>query len=279
MPADGQVSASSPEDKTLGRMILIQAAFLAASYSAGTWLTLEVTGASVTTPEVMAHGVISAGFVAMSGLVAMMALTQRRRSLFLVNFAVFVYLMAASVTGFTFLGDTSDPNRITLANVSMMTGIGLGMPATCYSLVQVWRRDDLQGSSLVPTMVYIALASLALTAVAGTFVAGLTYATAIAIHVGLGAFTVAALLGVLVVSLVEAADRSTSRNGQRVWLSLLGLGATSVAAGDGVVAVTSGGISYVVVMAEITILVYIFLMIAVAAPYTIASLRSRKESK
>ena len=40
-------------------MVLVQAALLAASYAAGTWLTLEVTGASVTTPEVIAHGFVS----------------------------------------------------------------------------------------------------------------------------------------------------------------------------------------------------------------------------
>jgi len=282
MPADSEGLPSGSEDKVLGRIILIQSAFLAAAYTAGTWLTLEVAGASVTTPEVMAHSVLSAGFVAMSGLVAMMALIQHRRSLFLVNFTMFVYLMAASVTGFTFLGDTSDPNKITLANVSMMAGIGLGMPVTAYSLVQAWRREDHEGSSLVHTMVYIALASLALTSIAGTLVAGFTYAAAISLHVGLGALTVSAVLGVLMVSLLETANRPTSRTGKRVLLSLLGLGAASVAAGDGVVAVTSGGISYVVVMAEITILVYIFLMSTLAAPYTLRftpnGLRPRKES-
>ena len=263
-------------------MVLIQAVFLVAAYSAGTWLTLEVTGASVTTPEVVAHGVLSACFVAVSGLVAMMALIRHKRSLFIVNFAVFVYLMAASATGFTFLGNTSDTNRVTLANVSMMAGIALGMPTTGFSLVHVWRQKSQEDSSMTPTMVYIALVSLALTTVAGTLVAGYTYATAIALHVGFGALTVATSLGVLLVSLVETAGKPSSRSGQRVWLSLLGLGAASVAAGDGVVSVTAGGISYVVVMAEITILVYVFLLTTLAAPFTLniptSIIRSRRPS-
>lgn len=283
MPAEGQAPSSKSEGKILGWMILIQAAFLVAAYAAGTWLTLEVTGASITTPEVVAHGVLSAGFVTMSGLVSMMALIQHRRTLFILNFTVFAYLLAASVTGFTFLGNNSDQSIITMANVSMMTGVSLGMPTTGYSLVKVWRRGSDEESSLVPTMVYIALISLALTTIAGTLVAGFTYAVAISLHVGLGALTVAATLGVLLVSLIETANRSTSQNGQRVWLSLLGLGAASVAAGDGVVAVTAGGISYVVVMAEITILAYVFLIATLTAPYSlrfsIAGLRSRRISK
>ena len=250
-------------------MVLVQAALLAASYAAGTWLTLEVTGASVTTPEVIAHGILSAGFVAASGLVAMLALVQHRRNMFIVNFVVFAYLMVASTTGFVFLGDTSNATKITLANVAMMTGIGLGMPATGYSLVKTWRRADSGGPSFVPAMVYVALASLALTTVAGTLVAGYTYAVAISVHVGLGALTVAAVLGVLIVSLVETANMTPNQGGQKIWLSLLGLGSASVAAGDGVVAVTAGGISYVVVMAELTVLVYVFLMTTLAAPYSL----------
>jgi len=256
----------SLEGRRLGRVILVQAAFLAAAYIAGTWLTLEVKGAMVTTPEVEAHGILSAGFVAVTGVVAMLALLQGRRKVFWVNFVTFVYLILAGVTGFTFLGNTSDPTTIMVANVSMMAGIGLGMPATGYSLMSVWAPLRQDKGSLVPTAVYMALGSLALTVVAGTLVAGITYSLAISIHVGLGAMTVATTLGVMVVSLMEASDGSTGRNHQRIWLSLLGLGAASIAAGDGVVAVTAGGISYVVVMAEITVLVYVFLMFTIAAP-------------
>lgn len=247
-------------------MILVQAIFLAAAYVAGTWLTLEVKGAMVTTPEVIAHGVTSAGFVAATGLVAMIALIQKRRNIFVVNFITFVYLLVAGATGFTFLGNTSDPTIMIMANVSMMAGIGLGMPATGYSLMTVWGPARKDSGSLVPTAVYIALGSLALTVVAGTLVAGVTYSLAISIHVGLGALTVATTLGVMVIALMEAADGSMGRNYQRIWLSLIGLGAASIAAGDGVVAVTAGGISYVVIMAEITVLVYVFLMGTIAAP-------------
>lgn len=264
--AAGVPDSVSIESRRLGRIILVQAALLAAAYIAGTWLTLEVKGATVTTPEVEAHGVLSAAFVAVTGLVAMLALIQKRRGVFWVNFVTFVYLVLAGVTGFAFLGNTSDPATITMANVSMMAGIGLGMPATGYSLMRVWEPTRQDKGSLVPTAVYIALGSLALTVVAGTLVAGINYSLAISIHVGLGALTVATTLGVMVISLMEAAEDSVGRNHQRIWLSLVGLGAASIAAGDGVVAVTAGGISYVVIMAEVTVLVYAFLMVTVAAP-------------
>jgi hypothetical protein len=53
---------------------------------------------------------------------------------------------------------------------------------------------------------------------------------------------------------------------QRVLYSLLGLAAISLAGGDGVITVTIGGVSYVIVMAELTVVIYVFLLLSIRAP-------------
>ena len=97
------------------------------------------------------------------------------------------------------------------------------------------------------------------------------YAFAIAAHVGLAALTVALVLGVLVISILEASEGASNWEPQRVAYSLLGLASVSVAGGDGVIYLTSGGLSYLMVMAEVAVLVYIFLMIGIGAPYRFSS--------
>ena len=149
------------------------------------------------------------------------------------------------------------------------------MPITGYSLAKISRsasglRSD-EHSSPSSLMTYFALVALSLTIIAGTAVETISlYAFAVVLHVGLAALTVSLVLGIVVLSVLEGStmDKSGSRSWvpQRVAYSLLGLAAISIAGGDGVLVVTIGGVSYVVVMAELTVLVYSFLLLSIEAP-------------
>ncbi len=255
------------DSRRLTKAIYIQSIFLALVYVAGTWLALTVQDQTVTTPEVMAHGVLSSSLAAMTAVVGFLALLQGRRKVAFANGIFFAYLIATAVTGFTWLGDTTVASSAAMTNLTMMAGIGLGMPITGYSLANA-RSPSSSEKSLVPTVVFLARGSLSLTVVVGTTVASVSmYATAVAAHVGLAALTISLVIGVLIVSLLEYAQGgSTSLGPQRVGLSLLSLTAIAIAAGDGVIAVTAGGMSYVIVMAEVTALAYAFLILASAAP-------------
>ena len=103
------------------------------------------------------------------------------------------------------------------------------------------------------------------------------YAFAVVTHVGFAALTVALVLGVLVVSILEGSGGSASNwEPQRVAYSLLGLASVSIAGGDGVIYLTSGDLSYLVVMAEFAVLVYAFLMIAIGAPFRLDTLARKR---
>ncbi|HEX4922098.1 MAG TPA: hypothetical protein VFV92_15335 [Candidatus Bathyarchaeia archaeon] len=265
--------AIARRNKQLMLLIVIQAAFLASTYAVGVWLTTEVHDASITLPEVIAHGVTSAGFGILTGTVGFLAAIQKKRSVGIANGLLFALTVAAGATGFSFLGNTSDPTGISITNLSMMTAVGLGMPVTGYSLSVLSRdvRGEEHGASSAPVMIYLALASLAFTIIAGAAVPSISlYATAVAAHVGLAALTVSLVLGVLIVTVLESAETVRGRPGwlpQRVGYALVSLAAISLAAGDGVIGVTGGGLSYIVVMGEVGALVYAFLLVAVAAPY------------
>lgn len=259
------------------KIIWAQAAFLAATYAVGVWLTVEVHGASVTTPEVVLHGVASSGFATLTGLVAFLAAVLRKRGIALANTLLFVLTVVAGATGFSFLGDVTNSAVISVTNLSMMVVVGLGMPISGYSLSVLSEevRGEEHGVSPASVMIYLALGALALTIIAGAGVSSASfYATAVATHVGLSALTVALVLGALILTILEGSETATSRPHwvpQRAGYSLLGLAAICIAAGDGVIAVTAGGgLSYIIVMAEIGVLAYVFLLLAIAAPYHLA---------
>jgi hypothetical protein len=258
--------------RTLMILVYLQVAFLAITYVVGVWLTTEVHGATITLPEVVVHGVSSSGFALLTGLVAFLAAVQGARRVALANALLFIYTVVAGSTGFLFLGDTSSAAGITATNISMMVAIGLGMPITGYSLSQVARSARGEGwrsGGPSSTMISLALGALALTVVAGSGVPSTTiYAVAVTIHVGFAALTVSLVLGVLLLSVLEGAESSVQNwVEQRVVYSLFGLAAISIAAADGVIGVTGGGIPYIVVMGEVGVLVYVFLIVAAGAPY------------
>jgi hypothetical protein len=252
---------------------VLQAAFLAVAYAVGVWITTKVTGASVTTPEVIAHGVTSSGFATLTGIVWFLAAVQKKRGIAIGNGILFILTVVAGATGFSFLGNNMDPTGILTANVSMMVIVGLGMPVTAHavSVLSGEVRGEERGPASSSIMIYLALGALALTMIAGAFVPSVDfYATAVAAHVGLAALTVSLVLGVLVITILEGAQVHEARPGwapQRAGYSLLSLAAITLAAGDGVIAVTSGGLTYVVIMAEVAVFVYAFLLFAIAAPY------------
>jgi hypothetical protein len=258
-------------------LIWAQAAFLAATYAVGVWLTVEVHGASITTPEVIAHGVASSGFATLTGLVAFLAAVLRKKGIAVANTLLFTLTVVAGATGFSFLGDITNAAVISVTNLSMMVVVGLGMPISGYSLSVLSEevRGKEHGVSPASVMMYLALGALALTIIAGAGVSSASfYATAVAAHVGLSALTVALVLGALIMTIMEGSETGESKTHwvpQRAGYSLISLAAICLAAGDGVIAVTAGGgISYIIVMAEIGVLVYAFLLLAIAAPYHLA---------
>lgn len=258
-------------------LVWAQAAFLAATYAIGVWLTVEVHGASVTTPEVIAHGIASSGFATLTGLVAFLAAVLRKRGIALANTLLFVLTVVAGATGFSFLGDITNATVISVTNLSMMAVVGLGMPISGYSLSILSEEVRVREHKVSPAsvMIYMALGALALTIIAGAGVSSASfYATAVAAHVGLSALTVALVLGALIVTVLEGSENGESRAQwvpQRVGYSLIGLAAVCIAAGDGVIALTAGGgLSYIIVMAEVGVLAYAFLLLAIAAPYHLA---------
>lgn len=257
-------------------LIGVQAVFLAATYAVGVWLTTEVHGATVTTPEVIAHGVASSGFATLTGLVGFVAAIQRIRKVALANGFLFALTVVAGATGFSFLGNTTDSTVISVTNLSMMIVVGLGMPISGFSLASLSGelRGGEHGRSSASTMIYMALGALSLTIIAGAAVPTTSlYATAVAAHVGLAALTVSLVLGVLVLTILEGTEAGSAKPGwvpQRVGYSLLSLTAISIAAGDGVIALVGGGFTYIVVMAEVAVLAYAFLLFAIAAPYHLA---------
>ena len=269
---------SQKNEKQRARQILyfiyLQALFLVLTFIFGVWLGTEIHNATISTPDLIVHGVLASGFGLMSAVVGFLAAIQNQKSVAVSNLALFFITVVAGATGFAFLGNNSSSNQILITNLSMMTTIGIAMPITGYSLSRIsrlesgLRSDDSSPSSL---MTYFALVALSLTVIAGTAVETIAlYAFAVVLHVGLAALTVSLVLGIVMLSVLEGStmNKSESRSWipQRVVYSLLGLAAISIAGGDGVITVTIGGVSYVVVMAELTVLVYSFLLLSIEAP-------------
>ena len=276
--------ANARQARWLTYLVYFQAALLALTYAEGMWSALTVPSFSVTLPDVIEHGVASSGFALMTGVVGFVAALRGQRRVAGANLVLFVVTVIAGSTGFTFLANTTDPGQIAMTNLSMISTVALGMPITGFSLISVSRASKgITGETAPATvMIYLALGALALTIVAGAAMLSTTpswYAFAVSTHVGLGALLVALVLGVLVTSVMGAfGGEGTAWEPQTVAYSLVALGSATIAGADGVVYMTSGDISYVIVMAEVGVLVYAFLMIACAGPYRLKTGRRDSET-
>jgi hypothetical protein len=271
--SESTTSAGTRQAKWLVYLIYLQAAFLAVTYAEGMWSALTVHNFSIGLPDVIEHGVASAGFALMTGVVGFIAALRHQRRIATLNILLFAITVFAGSTGFAFLANTSDPNQVALTNLSMITTIAFGMPITGFSLIKATQSSRGAPGDLSPPviMIYLALVALAMTIVAGALMLSTSpswYAFAVSAHVGVAALMVALVLGVLVTSVMGAfGGESSDWNPQTVAYSIVALGAATIAGADGVVFMTSGDISYVEVMAEVGVLVYVFLMIASAGPY------------
>jgi len=269
---ESTTNAGSRQAKWLVYLIYFQAAFLAITYAEGMWSALTVHNFSITLPDVIEHGVASAGFALMTGVVAFIAALRKQRRIAISNLFLFVVTVVAGSTGFAFLASPADPGQVAQTNLSMITTIALGMPITGFSLVKASQTSRGSSGELSPAviMIYLALGALAMTIVAGALMLSTSpswYAFAVSAHVGVAALMVALVLGVLVTSVMGAfGGESSAWEPQLVAYSLIALGAAAIAGADGVVFMTSGDITYVEVMAEVGVLVYVFLMIASAGP-------------
>jgi hypothetical protein len=270
-PSADEAGKASSRAKQLAYLVYLQAAFLAASYVVGIWLSTEVSGANITMPEVIEHGVVSSGFAVLTGLVGFLAFLQGRRGVALTNLGLFAVTLVGGTSGFNFLANNSDSTAIALTNLTMMAAVGFGMPITGYSiatLTEAAKGTEREPRSAVSLMIYMALVALALTVIAGSVAPTPAYYTvAVVAHVGFAALTTSLTLGVLLLSVMEGAG---SRLGtwvpQKVVFGLLSLASISFAGADGVITIYGGGISYVVIMAEVGVLAYAFLILACGAP-------------
>ena len=259
--------------RRLVQLIYLQAAFLAVTYVEGMWAALTVHGFSITLPDVIEHGVASSGFALMTGVVGFVAALRGQRRVAVLNLALFTITLAAGSTGFAFLANSANPTMVTITNLSMITAIALGMPITGFSLAKASHEttDDSGVPSPTTIMTYLALGALSLTTVAGAAMLSVTpswYAFAISVHVGMASLTVALVLGVLVTTVMGASEGGgPSWEAQKVAYSLMALAAAAIAGADGAVYLTTGDLSYVIVMAEVGVLVYAFLMTTTGSPY------------
>ena len=277
-----KAAASAPRTKPLLYLIYIQVISLVLTYAAGIWVTITVHNISFDLPDVLEHGLAASVFVLSTALVGFIAALQGQRKISIYNFALFLITVLTGSTGFMLLGNPADATQIAITNLSMLASVAIGMPITGFSLAKVSRISKGMAWDVSPTsfMTYIALGALSLTLVAGAAVSSTPlYTFAVVTHVGFAALTVALVLGVLVVSILEGSEGSASNwDPQRIAYSLLGLASVSVAGGDGVIYLTSGDLSSLVVMAEVAVLVYAFLMIAIGAPYRLDTLTRRRRS-
>ncbi len=270
---ESTAEAGAQQTRRLTYLIYIQAAFLAVTYVEGMWAALTVHNFAITLPDVIEHGLASSGFALMTGVVGFVAALRGQRRVAMLNLVLFAVTVLAGSTGFSFLANTADPTQVAMTNLSMITTIALGMPVTGYSLAKVSRASGSNSDHPSPTMVmtYLALGALSLTTIAGAAMLSTTpswYAFAVSAHVGLAALMVALVLGVLMTSVMGASGaEGTTWEPQTVAYSLVALAAAAIAGADGVVYMTSGDISYVLVMVEVGVLVYAFLLMAIGAPY------------
>ncbi len=260
--------------KQLSRLIYLQALFLAATYFIGVWLALLVHNASLTLPEIIEHGVAASGFAILTGIIALMAGVQGMRKVSTYNFALFFITVLGGATGFGFLGNTTSVLGTAITNLSMMIVVGIGMPITGYSLYSISRSFGVAGREEdrpLSIMTYLALTSLALTVIAGAAVASTSlYGAMLLTHLSFAAFTVTLVLGVFVITIQKGFSQGqTYTIPRRVIYALLGLFFISMAAGTGSVYILTGPLPYAVVMAELAVLVYGFLILTIGTRLSI----------
>lgn len=269
---EAKPSSENKRLKLILYLVYAQAFLLALTFMVGVWLATEIHNATISTPELIVHGVLASCFALLSAVVGFLSALENQKRIAISNICLFFLTVIAGSSGFALLGNNSSSDQILVTNLSMMVTIGIAMPITGYSFAKLTKSHDVDAPApLSLQMTYFALVALSLTVIAGAAVESIAlYDIAVVLHVGLAALTVSLVLGVVVLSVLEGTSLNRARAQtwvpQRVTYSLLGLAAVSLAGGDGVITATIGGVSYVVVMAELTILVYGFLLLSIAAP-------------
>ena len=283
--------------RRLLHVLYIQAIFLGLTYVLGVWLaTIVGTKISVTQPDVIIHVTMASTFASFTAATAFLAALQREKLIASLNLMLFLVMVAAGFTGFALLGNISSSSQITITNFTMIAAMGFGMPVTGCSISKLTRTVRTKGQGGVSHSSVIAMAMLALVSLSMTVIAGIAtrtialstsltslYATAIAIHFAFAAVTASLVLGVLVLSVIEGLFSGLSSPQlvrQRVAFSILGLAAVSLAGGAGIIAAgftaVSASITYIVLMAEVAVLVYASMILVIAAPFR---LRRKDSSK
>lgn len=277
-----------PQTRRILHLMYAQSFFLVVTYVLGIWLaTIMAAQVAVTQPEVIVHVALASTFASLTIALAFLALLQHQRGIAALNLALFLVMVLAGVTGFLLLGNTSSSSQVTITNLTMMSGVGVAMPVTGYSMAKearIVRSGGAGGGEPSPAVgiSLVALLALSMTAMAGVSTRAVSlasslagvYDTAVAVHFGLAAITMSLVLGVLVLSIFEgtaSGARSPQLARQRALFAVFGLASVSFAGGAGVIAAglvpgSSGGTSYLVMMGEAAAFVYAFLILVITAP-------------
>ncbi|MCL5672828.1 MAG: hypothetical protein JRN56_05425 [Nitrososphaerota archaeon] len=285
------------QTRRLLTLMYAQAFFLAVTYLVGVWLAIVMASSiGVTQPEVVVHVILASTLASLTASLGFMAVLQHQKDIAFLNIAFFLVIVGAGVAGFMLLGDTSSGAQVTMTNLTMVSVAAFGMPITGYSMdkeARIVRANGVDSGEGSPAagLAMLGLIALAITAAAGvsTRVIALAsslaslYATAVAIHFGLAAVTISMVLGVLVLSMFEAAGPQSQRvPRQRALFAILGLAAVCMAGGAGVIAaglVPGAGATttYLVMMGEAVAFVYGFLVLAITTPFKGRARRSASE--
>jgi hypothetical protein len=257
------------------RLIYLQAIFLSLAYAAGVWVTFTVSGASISTSQVIGHGILASSFGVATALVALMAAIQGMRRVSIYNIVLLAFALVAGTSGFAFLGNHSSFSAYETTNTLMTSVVAVGMPITGVSLALVSktvRRSPAADAGIrMPLFVtYATLGALALTIIAGVGVTSTPIPTIMTTaHFAFAGLTVALVLALVVITARGAFGRqSLSYLRSRVPFSLISLLFVAVAVVLGIMfRYFGGGITYVIGMADLTLLVYAFLLFGIQRPW------------
>ena len=189
----------------------------------------------------------------------MLALFQNLKQVSNYNFALFLLAILGGATGLSFLGDQASSLR-NIVNLSMITVIGLGIPITVFSIIQVLKRlnpNEKMRNNRAIFMGYLSLGTLSIHLFTGVGTISTHYYSDMLIIHRLFAGLTAVLVSIaLVLSFQEKIDKNISNSIWRISYLALALIFIVLSAVTGATFLNLGKVDYLVSMAEVAILAY-----------------------
>lgn len=201
--------------RLLVRLIYVQALFLSLAYAAGVFTTFNVFGASITTPQVIGHGILASSFGVATALVALIAGIQGMRRVSIYNFVLFVVAVIGGASGFAFLGSGAGFTTYETTNMLMTAVMAVGMPVTGVSLAIASKgmRSDAgreTGRRIPLVITYSALGALALTVIAGTGMTSTPFPSIMkTVHFAFAGLTLAMVVALVMATIKAAVARAS----------------------------------------------------------------------